>query len=1096
MYLDRDDVGMFFGCSDGGDAVTYQVMTMTSSYAQVNESPGEGCLVPGDEFLLINVLGTESAYANVGNYEFIRVGAVNEDQIVFASVKQNYYGNAYNSDADIGVGSSQQKVLLVRVPNYENVTINGNLTGRGFNGNRSGIITFRVHGTLSGSGAIYMNGRGYYGGQGAELEEPNYAKQGNSWRDYGSTSHDANDGGGGNGYSGDTGPSTTGGAGGGYGTEGNDYGVADGGTTYGNQELDQIFFGSGGGGGGRNENQDDNGGRGGNGGGIVIIQANVINFNGPISAKGANGQDNATADVDSDGGGGSGGSVKIAANTLTNLNHVYIFGGANDGSGNGGYGRAAIYCGSLDNCNPPTDYYGYLDYYDNDYIFEDGFETGQLDISSDSWAGTEVAAGSLSVTSDADFAGNYGLEINLGQGVTYNDTQNINIREEHPGGSPEYHVLFYLHPNNIVVGNAGEGQLSRFGVLGSNDTNFAITMEGSSSNYALRLINKGDSEWTISNPVSINNGWNKVAMVYKASTSDGKNNGYTYLYINDILVVSHTGLDNDTLTGINAIYLGASGIDTGSSGSFYIDNYEARRFSSVQGVDVPEGEETTPEATAQPKWLVSNYIYDELHPHAVAEVAREQMNGTTTTDAYTYDANGNMICRVEDNQVWEQVYNAENRLAEVRKKDGGSCASMGSTTASWTFTYDGDGVRTKEVYWDGTTTTTRLLLFGGLVEVENPGVGQEVTKHYSIAGMGVAMDDGTGTYYLATDHLSSTSLVMDASGNIINQQRYMPFGEVRESVGTQLASGADGYTDIGYTGQRNYEDFGLMDYNARFYSTRLGRFTQPDTIIPDLTNSQAWNRYSYTLNNPVKYIDPSGHFSLSSVANAVSNWVSSNQDDIAKVAITVAAVAGTAAVCAASAGIGCVIGAGVIAAASSYSKEVVSNVWEESDETSLFDGSTYNSDTLWNDVDKRQVITDGVIGALGAGIGSQASNLSNSIMKSVCTGGNCRYIIAGVTGFVEGVGVQMASNVIDGDPNTNFDDDLFGAGLKGALFSVIGHGASTGDELSIGNNFRIAPFGNRTNNPYGSIPHYHQRKIDQLGEIIDGEGISKHRPWE
>jgi len=51
-----------------------------------------------------------------------------------------------------------------------------------------------------------------------------------------------------------------------------------------------------------------------------------------------------------------------------------------------------------------------------------------------------------------------------------------------------------------------------------------------------------------------------------------------------------------------------------------------------------------------------------------------------------------------------------------------------------------------------------------------------------------------------------------------------------------------------------------MDYNARFYSPALGRFIQPDTIIPDLTNSQAWNRYSYAYNNPISYTDPSGHF--------------------------------------------------------------------------------------------------------------------------------------------------------------------------------------------------------------------------------------------
>jgi RHS repeat-associated protein len=38
---------------------------------------------------------------------------------------------------------------------------------------------------------------------------------------------------------------------------------------------------------------------------------------------------------------------------------------------------------------------------------------------------------------------------------------------------------------------------------------------------------------------------------------------------------------------------------------------------------------------------------------------------------------------------------------------------------------------------------------------------------------------------------------------------------------------------FGYTEQRNYEDFGLMDYNARFYSPSLGKFVQPDTIVSD-----------------------------------------------------------------------------------------------------------------------------------------------------------------------------------------------------------------------------------------------------------------------
>jgi RHS repeat-associated protein len=64
---------------------------------------------------------------------------------------------------------------------------------------------------------------------------------------------------------------------------------------------------------------------------------------------------------------------------------------------------------------------------------------------------------------------------------------------------------------------------------------------------------------------------------------------------------------------------------------------------------------------------------------------------------------------------------------------------------------------------------------------------------------------------------------------------------------------------FGFTGKRDYSYIQLIDFNARFYSPRLGRFIQPDTIIPNLTNPQSLNRFSYTLNNPVKYTDPSGN---------------------------------------------------------------------------------------------------------------------------------------------------------------------------------------------------------------------------------------------
>ncbi len=105
--------------------------------------------------------------------------------------------------------------------------------------------------------------------------------------------------------------------------------------------------------------------------------------------------------------------------------------------------------------------------------------------------------------------------------------------------------------------------------------------------------------------------------------------------------------------------------------------------------------------------------------------------------------------------------------------------------------------------------------------------------------------------YMLTDHLGSTSLMTNASGVVISETRYTPWGEVRYQAGTT----STGYT---YTGQySNTADFGLMYYTARWYDPSLGRFAQADSIVP--AGVQGLDRYSYTFNNPLKYTDPSGH---------------------------------------------------------------------------------------------------------------------------------------------------------------------------------------------------------------------------------------------
>jgi RHS repeat-associated protein len=112
--------------------------------------------------------------------------------------------------------------------------------------------------------------------------------------------------------------------------------------------------------------------------------------------------------------------------------------------------------------------------------------------------------------------------------------------------------------------------------------------------------------------------------------------------------------------------------------------------------------------------------------------------------------------------------------------------------------------------------------------------------------------DGT-LYYVHSDLLGSTVALSDAAGQAVGRVQYDPYGEVITSTLPVTL------TDRLFTGQRLDSSTGLYYYNARYYDPHLGRFIQPDTLVPDPLNPQAWNRFSYVYNNPTSYVDPSGH---------------------------------------------------------------------------------------------------------------------------------------------------------------------------------------------------------------------------------------------
>ena len=116
-------------------------------------------------------------------------------------------------------------------------------------------------------------------------------------------------------------------------------------------------------------------------------------------------------------------------------------------------------------------------------------------------------------------------------------------------------------------------------------------------------------------------------------------------------------------------------------------------------------------------------------------------------------------------------------------------------------------------------------------------------------------------YNIGRDYQGSITHIATAGGTLVAEYSYDPWGRMR-SPADQTLYAAGSEPDLllgrGYTGHEHLLWFGLVNMNARLYDPALGRFLSPDPYMqaPDFT--QNFNRYSYALNNPLKYSDQSG----------------------------------------------------------------------------------------------------------------------------------------------------------------------------------------------------------------------------------------------
>lgn len=272
--------------------------------------------------------GSVTNYNNAGNYEFATISSVSGDTITFLRSLANQYDPAHI-------------VQLVRIPTYEDVTVNDTVLAQHWNGSIGGVLAFEACGNVTLNGVIDASGAGFHGGNISALAKgcdslyfcthnsANGADKGEGIASIPAGYESgrgafANAGGGGDIEEGGGGGGSNSGAGGNGGEKCPKNGGIGG---YLLQPVAGKIFMGGGGGGGHYDDQfpESNQGIGTAGGGIIIIRANTITGNG--YTINASGRDVPYSSVESAGGGGGGGTILLDVQDFVGPIHIVASGG-------------------------------------------------------------------------------------------------------------------------------------------------------------------------------------------------------------------------------------------------------------------------------------------------------------------------------------------------------------------------------------------------------------------------------------------------------------------------------------------------------------------------------------------------------------------------------------------------------------------------------------------------------------------------------------------------------------------------------------------------------------------------------------------------
>lgn len=249
-------------------------------------------------------------------------------------------------------------------------------------------------------------------------------------------------------------------------------------------------------------------------------------------------------------------------------------------------------------------------------------------------------------------------------------------------------------------------------------------------------------------------------------------------------------------------------------------------------IPTPSQEEInyTANGNIENKTGIGDYYYTGIQPHAVTQVSNEAQMIPETTQEITYNSFNKVSQITEDFNTLDFIYGIDNE-------------------------------RRKTIYKEnGTTKQTKYFATNYEKIIDQNNNTREL--HYIFAGDGLCAvyeKNSTGTeniYYTHKDYLGSITEISDKDGILLQRITYDAWGKRTLAYNNSVFNSF--ILDRGFTGHEHLEQFSLINMNGRLYDPMLGRMLSPDNYVQAPDYSQGFNRYSYCLNNPLKFTDPSG----------------------------------------------------------------------------------------------------------------------------------------------------------------------------------------------------------------------------------------------